>query len=823
MGKVKIEGTEIEIAGDQISEEEFNFINDLKNEYTSKLNPSGVTDKDINPETGYYNLPEVSSKIRFAVSAAPNFESKVKTLQKFFPKVDQDEFDPTNFIVTDANGKKYILDDKSKTNIGDVIDEGKAITQMVTSTGGAIAGSAAGPVGTIAGSGGGLALGSEIYERIGQIAGTEIDRSPEEYATTRATEFAFGSVAQAATPLLLRGVKSIFKGKTDSEAYVKLGEKLGISSKEAEKVYKSYGSLEEKISKDIQLTMADRLKLFKKYDTPATLGQATENTLIDTLETTFSNVPFASQIMRNTAEKAQDQLGQVFTKNVISSLGVPRLATRAEAADVIKRGLTGKGGKVDIGDLEFGITNAVGSIQRFRNINNINYGAVKELLAKTPAANKKITLTKTLNFLAEKATAPGGLEKTFASINDPKIVKMFNSLVDDAGAKFNKKGMLTKEGVVSYEGIDAIRKTVGTKLSDPTLYEELPRSVYKKLYASIQDDIRTSLSKIQGASGTKILQAVDKANNYYNTKIKVIDKFIEPIAKKADIDNIVSQLITKSKAGDTTLKNLMTELGKERSAVLISSIMNKLGQVPSTGQLGALGKTNTFNTGQFIKNYDELSDAAKKTLFANPMFKGKNYGTLNQSLKDVQALATYIERQNPFKDLGQTATKGAAGTGLLIGGGAAATIGTGDPLFLLGIPIFGYGGAFTLKLMSNPGFMNWVSQGVKIAGNKGFDGVLEHIGKLGAIAGMSDEDTAELTNQYLELIKKTSEASTDENKQQAAQQDLQNQQQLKTAAAAKPVSAPVTPVNTQVTDPMQFASLFPQDALGQAIAQRKVI
>ena len=825
MGKVKIEGTEIEIAGDQISEEEFNFINDLKKEYTSKLNPSGVTEKDINPETGYYNLPEVSSKIRFAVSAAPNFESKVKTLQKFFPKVDQDEFDPTNFIVTDANGKKYILDDKSKTNIGDVIDEGKAITQMVTSTGGAIAGSAAGPVGTIAGSGGGLALGSEIYERIGQIAGTEIDRSPEEYATTRATEFAFGSVAQAATPLLLRGVKSIFKGKTDTEAYEFLGKKLGISSKEAEKVYKSYGSLEEKINKDIQLTMADRLKLFKKYQTSPTLGQATENTLIDTLETTFSNVPFASQIMRNTAERAQDKLGKVFTDNVVNSLQLPGkvLATRAQAADVIKRGLTGKGGKVDIGDLEFGITNGTGFIQKFRNINNVNYGAVKELLTTTPAANKKITLTKTLNFLAEKATAPGGLEKTFASINDPKIVKMFNSLVDDAGAKFNKKGMLTKEGVVSYEGIDAIRKTVGTKLSDPTLYEELPRSVYKKLYASIQDDIRTSLGKIQGASGTKILQAVDKADNYYKANIKIIDDFVEPIAKKADIDNIVSQLLTKAKAGDTTLKNVMKAIGPERSGVLISSIMRKLGEVPSTGQLGALAKTNTFNTGQFIKNYNEISEAAKKTLFENPMFKGKSYGTLNQSLKDVQALATYIERQNPFKDLGQTATKGAAGTGLLIGGGAAATIGTGDPLFLLGIPIFGYGGAFTLKLMSNPGFMNWVSQGVKIAGNKGFDGVLEHIGKLGAVAGMSDEDTAELTNQYLELIKKTSEASTDENKQQAAQQDLQNQQQLKTAAAAKPVSAPVTPVNTQVTDPMQFASLFPQDALGQAIAQRKVI
>jgi hypothetical protein len=65
---------------------------------------------------------------------------KVQHLQNFFPKVTQDEYDPTNFILEDANGKKFILDDKSKTTFGDVIDEGKGITQAVTSTGGAIVG-----------------------------------------------------------------------------------------------------------------------------------------------------------------------------------------------------------------------------------------------------------------------------------------------------------------------------------------------------------------------------------------------------------------------------------------------------------------------------------------------------------------------------------------------------------------------------------------------------------------------------------------------------------------------------------------------------------
>jgi hypothetical protein len=810
MGKIKVEGVEIEIAGDEISKEEFDFIQDLKKEYTSNLNPSGVTDEQINPETGYYNLPEVDSRIRFAVSAAPNFKSKVATLQKFFPKVVQDEYDPTNFIVTDSNGKTFILDDKSKTNLKDVIDEGKGITQAVTSTAGAIVGSVGGPAGTIAGSGAGLAGGSELYERIGQIAGAEIDRDMSEYLTTRGLEFTLGAVAQTAGPLLLRGTKYVFRGK-EKGIYADAAAKLGV--KDGKKAYNAL-SLDQKIAKDLQLNMADRLKLFNKYRTQPTLGQATENPVIDTLETTFSNVPFAAQILRQSAEKAQDSLGSVFTQNVVKSLNIPKLASRAETAGVIRRGLTRKAkDTMDVGDLNYGIGNAVGAIQRFRNVNNVNYGAIKDILQKTPAAQKNIALTKTLEFLQKESASPKGFEKFMGLLGDPKINRMYQTL-----SEATKK----TKGVASYETVDAFRKAVGQKLSDPVLYEQLPRSVYKALYKNITDDISVSLGKIKGTSGKEIMKAVNKANNYYNQQIRVIDKFIEPIAKKADIDNIVTQLINKSKAGDTTLKTLMTELGPDRSAVLISSIIKRMGQVPATGQLGALGRTNLFNTQQFIKNFDELSDAAKDTLFANPMFKGKSYGTLNKSLKEVNALATYIERQNPFKDLGQTATKGAAGTGLLIGGGAAATIGTGDPLFLLGIPIFGYGGAFALRAMSNPAFMQWVSQGVKIAGNEGFDGVLEHIAKLGLVAAMSDSDTADLTNQYLEIMKQTSKAQDDADKEQMQQENQRAEETLRANVAPVPPKSP-TPVNTQVTNPQQFSNLFPQDNLGQAIANRKII
>jgi hypothetical protein len=123
--------------------------------------------------------------------------------------------------------------------------------------------------------------------------------------------------------------------------------------------------------------------------------------------------------------------------------------------------------------------------------------------------------------------------------------------------------------------------------------------------------------------------------------------------------------------------------------------------------------------------------------------------------------------------------------------------------------------------------MNWVSQGVKIAGNKGFDGVMEHVAKLGLVAGMSDDDTADLTNQYLEIMKQVSKAKEEEQKEEELKQSESEASETLEASVAPvppvPQQANVTPVNTQVTNPQQYSTLFPGDSLGDAIAQKKVI
>ena len=96
------------------------------------------------PVSNYNSNPtrEVPYKIRFAVQAKPNLESKIATLQKFYPDVEQDPNDPSNFFVTDNNGQKLVLDNKSVSNMGDYIDFAREAGQTVGSTVGTTIGAA---------------------------------------------------------------------------------------------------------------------------------------------------------------------------------------------------------------------------------------------------------------------------------------------------------------------------------------------------------------------------------------------------------------------------------------------------------------------------------------------------------------------------------------------------------------------------------------------------------------------------------------------------------------------------------------------------------
>jgi hypothetical protein len=259
------------------------------------IDPSTVTPGAIAKNT----YKEVPLKIRFLVEGAPNMESKIATLKKFYPEVKQIE--DSNFLVTDAKGTTHIFDDREKTTIGDFIDASKEITEMIASTVGAIGGSAAGPVGTIAGSGAGLALGAEIFERVAQQFGTEMLRTPEEYAKQRASDFAFGSVGQAVAPIVFKGAKYAITGG-------------------AKKVAEA----------------GERLASFINAGVSPSLGQVTFNRAIQTVELALGSIPGSSGYIAKFAQKAQDDFGNTLAK----------LASKTLADD----GILIKGGTMAIPD-----------------------------------------------------------------------------------------------------------------------------------------------------------------------------------------------------------------------------------------------------------------------------------------------------------------------------------------------------------------------------------------------------------------------------------------------------------------------------------------
>ena len=54
--------------------------------------------------------------------------------------------------------------------------------------------------------------------------------------------------------------------------------------------------------------------------------------------------------------------------------------------------------------------------------------------------------------------------------------------------------------------------------------------------------------------------------------------------------------------------------------------------------------------------------------------------------------------------------------------------------------------------MTNQSFIKWLAQGIKISGNKGVDGAIEHLGKLGVVMGNADSETRQFISEYLEMV-----------------------------------------------------------------------
>jgi len=633
-------------------------------------------------------LDEIPNKIRFLVEAAPNLNSKIATLQKFYPSVEIAE--DGNFLVQDKDGTKYQLDNKKKFTAGDLIDISKEATEVIGSIAGATAGTAVAPgAGTIVGAGAGMAGAAEIFERVGQAYGAEVLRTNKEHFAQRATDFAFGSVGQAVAPLVTKFVKGAFTG---------YGTKAKVANQK-------------------------RLGDFIDAGVTPSLGQVTQKRGIQTVELLLGNFPGSSGVIAKSAQEAQDALGKKafnLGKNLINK-ALP--ANEVQVGRVINQGIKN------------GVNASDGFVGRFQSRAGVLFGELDNYVKPDDLINIGGTLDKLKGLVAP---IPGA---------EASSVVFKNSFLDDI-FKGLQKDVAKNKGALPYNAIKSLRNKIGNKLSSLDLVPDVDKAQLKLIYGALSEDLKAGAKQI---GGQKALNAFTRANKFYQSGLKRIESYLEPITKVADPDRIASLLLNSAKEGATRINAIKKSLTTDQYRVFLSSVIEKMGRIrPGQAIAGALDDvvegSGKFSSETFLTNWNKLSKEAKDVLFS-----GKGWS--KEMIKDLDQLVNVsdIIRQSgkTFANPSGTADR-VVGQGLLLGGGATAI--TGNPAYIIGL-LGAFGGAnVTAKLFTNPSFVKWLASSTKIAANKGIDGVIESIGKLGTIMGSADSESRQAIYEYLKAL-----------------------------------------------------------------------
>ena len=633
-------------------------------------------------------LDEVPNKIRFLVEAAPNLNSKITTLQKFYPSVEIAE--DGNFLVQDKDGTQYQLDNKKKFTTGDLIDISKEATEVIGSIAGAAGGTAVAPgAGTIVGAGAGMAGAAEIFERVGQAYGAEVLRTNKEHFAQRATDFAFGSVGQTVAPLVTKFVKGAFTG---------YGTKAKVANQQ-------------------------RLKNFIDAGVTPSLGQVTQKRGIQTVELLLGNFPGSSGVIAKTAQEAQDALGKKafnIGKDLINK-ALP--ANEVQVGRVINQGIKN------------GVNASDGFVGRFQSRAGILFGELDNYIKPDDLINLGGTLDKLKGLVAP---IPGA---------EASSVVFKNSFLDDI-FKGLQRDVAKNNGGLPYNAIKSLRNKIGNKLSSLDLVPDVDKAQLKLIYGALSEDLKAGAKQL---GGQKALNAFTRSNKFYQSGLKRIESYLEPITKVADPDRIASLLLNSAKEGSTRINAIKKSLTTDQYRVFLSSVIEKMGRIrPGQAIAGALDDvvevSGKFSSETFLTNWNKLTKEAKDVLFS-----GKGWS--KEMIKDLDQLVSVsdIIRQSgkTFANPSGTADR-IVGQGLLLGGGATAI--TGNPAYIIGL-LTAFGGAnVTAKLFTNPSFVKWLASSTKIAANKGIDGVTESIGKLGTIMGSADSESRQAVYEYLKAL-----------------------------------------------------------------------
>ena len=223
----------------------------------------------------------------------------------------------------------------------------------------------------------------------------------------------------------------------------------------------------------------------------------------------------------------------------------------------------------------------------------------------------------------------------------------------------NVQEALGRPNGLSFDGLSRLRTQIGRMIDnsiDPA--NATARSGLQRIYGALTDDMQTAIQTQGGAQAQRAWQRANTVARQVAERRDTVAKLIGAEGDKAGegiVDRLVAMASSKSSADAARLSQARRAAGADSWRQLAASAIQRLGR----------NQSNDFSPDIFLKNYSQLSDAGRQSLFNST---GDN---LIPHLDNLSQVAAALQQ---FNRLGNPS--GSGGVGALLT--ALVGVGAGD-------------------------------------------------------------------------------------------------------------------------------------------------
>jgi len=424
--------------------------------------------------------------------------------------------------------------------------------------------------------------------------------------------------------------------------------------------------------------MLERIGQFDAAGVTPSVGQATGNRGVQSLESMLGSVPGGAGRIDKFAQQQAGQFGGQIDQVARDLSPRGRAVTPEQAGRAVVQGIEGPGG----------------FIEQFRNRSDQLYRRLDDSIP----AELPVPVSNALAYLEKESTPIAGAAATSELLSNPRLAEIAKALQTDVQAG---------NGNIPYEALARLRSQVGEAISDAGLMSDQPTRQLKGLYGALTDDLKTSAD----TTGPQARSAFDRANAYYAAGNKRLDDISHVIEKNGGPEKVFAAATSGVKDGATTLRQVMRSLPEDSQRELSSAFLRRMGRAVANQQDSESSK---FSMNTFLTNWNSISPEARNVLFGR-------YGS--GFAKDMQKIADAAdavkEGSRIFANPSGTARKEAligqtVGT-LATAGTAAATGNVGmATLALMGSASSAALSNAAARVVTNPRYVKWLSRATEM-------------------------------------------------------------------------------------------------------------